>query len=279
MTPVEVLPLKLTAKGTTFGQRFIPLTPEQTHLEKLWRQFLKETLGPELRQEEREALERVMKKFNGVTDQKVENPFFWESWGPTWAEYSRRNLNRGFLLLNRLAGITKDQRIISLGAGSGWQEVFLAQVLCPQGSVIGVDYSFHMIKQGILLAGKREVQNVCFTLAKAERIPLPEGMADLAISLHLLDLIPDSLKVLKEVKRVLKHTGRSGYFFVFPLSPGDRLPEKAAVWQTRLIESGLRPPHCFSLSGQNYKGRSIRLLGLTNPPLPALLPPKKRKAL
>jgi SAM-dependent methyltransferase len=128
-----------------------------------------------------------------------------------------------------------------------------------------------MIKQGVLLAGKRGVRNVCFALAKVEKIPLPEGTADLVISLYLLDLIPDVLEVLKEVKRVLKKTGRAGYFFVFPLGPGDRLPEKAAVWQTRLIESGLRPPQCFSLSGQNYKGRSIRLLGLTNLPLP--LPP------
>jgi hypothetical protein len=97
--------ITLTPQGTFFGKKFVPLTPQQVLVEKAWKQFLDNTLGPELQPEELEAQERALKKFKGISGQKLENPHFWKSWAPTWAEYSRRNLNRGLLLLNRLGAV------------------------------------------------------------------------------------------------------------------------------------------------------------------------------
>ena len=244
--------IKLTPQGTYFGKQFIPLTPQQVLVEKTWEQFLDSTLGPELQPEEMEALERALKKFKGISEQKLENPYFWESWAPTWAEYSRRNLNRGLLLLNRLDRFETHRNIISLGAGSCWQEVFLAQYCCPESRVLGLDFSHHMIKQGTLLARKREINNIHFTVGKVEHLPLADHTGDLIISINLLDLIPDVPRVLREIKRILSRPPLSRYFFVFPLNPLDRLHSKAETWKAMIIQAGLETPRLFCLSILKY---------------------------
>ncbi len=256
--------LKLTPQGTFFGKQFVPLTPQQVLIEKSWKEFLDSTLGPEFQTEELEALERALKKFKGISEQKLENPFFWESWAPTWAEYSRRNLNRGLLLLNRLDQFETYRNIISLGAGSCWQEVFLAQYCCPGSRVFGLDFSHHMIKHGTHLARQREINNIHFTVGKVEHLPLADHTGDLIISINLLDLIPDVPRVLKEIKRILSERPPGRYFFIFPLNPRDRLHSKAEDWKAMIIRAGLEIPKLFCLSGKNYKGNSLRLLVLTN---------------
>jgi SAM-dependent methyltransferase len=259
-----VQPIKLTPQGTFFGKQFIPLTPQQMLVEKTWLQFLDNTLGPELQTEELEALERALKKFKGISEQKLENPFFWESWAPTWVEYSRMNLNRGLLLLNRLDRLENHRNIISLGAGSCWQEVFLAQYCCPKTRIFGLDFSLHMIKQGTLLARKREINNIHLTVGKVEHLPLTDHSGDLIVSINLLNLIPEVPRVLREIKRILSEPPLGRYFFVFPLNPRDRLHSKAETWKAMVINSGLEAPSLFCLSGKNYKGKSLRLLVLTN---------------
>jgi SAM-dependent methyltransferase len=259
-----VQPIKLTPQGTYFGKQYIPLSPQQVLVEKAWKQFLDSTLGPELQTEEMEALERALKKFKGISEQKLENPFFWESWAPTWVEYSRKNLNRGLLLLNRLDQVENHRNIISLGAGSCWQEIFLAQYCCPESRVFGLDFSQHMITSGTFLARKREINNIHFTVGKVEHLPLADHSGDLIISINLLNLLPDVPRVLREIKRILSESLWSRYFFVFPLNPRDRLQSKAETWKDMVIDSSLKPPSLFCLTGKNYKGKSLRLLVLTN---------------
>ena len=260
----EILSVKLTAQGTYWGNHFLPLTPEQASLEQKWERFLDKTLGPEMLPEELEAIERALKKFKGVSSQKLENPYFWESWAPTWVEYTRRNLNRGLYLLNRLSCLDSCSQLISLGAGSCWQEVFLAQYICLSSRIFAVDFSTHMIKRGVLLARAREISNIHFLIGKVEHLPFTEKVGDLVISLNLLDVIPDIPKVLSEIKRILADPPRSHYFFLFPLNPRDRLQQKAEAWKAMTIRAGLEDPILFCLSGKNYKGQSLRLLGLTN---------------
>ncbi|MFH0787747.1 MAG: class I SAM-dependent methyltransferase [Pseudomonadota bacterium] len=261
---VLVQPVKLTAQGTFFGDRFLLLTPRQAFIEETWEGFLERTLGPELLPEELEALERALKKFRHLSSQKLENPYFWESWAPTWAEYSRRNLNRGLILLNRLGSLESHPTIISLGAGSCWQEAFLAQYCCQTSQIFGVDFSSHMLKQGTLLARKRKISNIHPVVAKVEQLPLSEKAGDLIMSLNLLDLIPDIPRVLREIKRILNPPPLNRYFFVFPLDPRDRLQRKAEHWRSMIVQAGLDEPILFCLSGKNYQGKSLRLLGLTN---------------
>ena len=167
-------------------------------------------------------------------------------------------------MLNRLDRFETHHNIISLGAGSCWQEVFLAQYCCPESRVFGLDFSHHMIKQGTLLAREREIKNVHFTVGKVEHLPLADHTGDLIISINLLDLVPDVFRVLQEIKRILSDPPQSKYFFVFPLNPRDRLHSKAEIWKGMIARAGLETPRLFCLSGKNYKGKSLRLLVLTN---------------
>jgi SAM-dependent methyltransferase len=236
----------------------------QASLEQTWEGFLNKTLGPEMVPEELEAIERALKKFKGVTSQKLENPYFWESWAPTWAEYTRRNLNRGLLLLNRFSCFNSCQNLISLGAGSCWQEVFLAQYCCFTSQVFAVDFSSHMISRGTVLARDRAISNIHFLLGKVEHLPFAQKTGDLVICLNVLDVIPDIPTVLGEIKRILGDPPKDRYFFLFPLNPRDRLKQKAETWRSMIRTAGLAEPVIFCLSAKNYKGQSLRLLGATN---------------
>jgi SAM-dependent methyltransferase len=266
MTPMSniVFPVKLTPQGTRWGNHFLPLTPLQASIEQTWEGFLNKTLGPEMVPEELEAIERALKKFKGVTSQKLENPYFWESWAPTWAEYTRRNLNRELLLLNRLGCFDSCPRLISLGAGSCWQEVFLAQYCCYTSQVFAVDFSSHMISRGIVLARDRNISNIHFLLGKVEHLPFAKKTGDLVISLNVMDVLPDIPRVLGEIKRILADPPKGRYFFLFPLNPRDRLRQTAEAWRSMVLDAGLDNPSLFCMSGKNYKGQSLRLLGLTN---------------
>ncbi len=264
MRSLTVNRIKLHRQGAWFGKDYIPLTEKQIELERTWKGFLETTLGPELKPEEMEALERALKKFKGVSEQKLENPYFWLSWAPTWAEYSRRNLNRGFQLLNRVDHYQKYRNILSLGAGSCWQEVFLAQSCGPASRLIALDFSPHMIKQGVVLARKKGVKNIDFIVGKVEDIPVVAESVDLVISLHLLDLVADVPRVLRGIKRVLAPRPWGRYFFLFAIDPGARLSAKAEGWKSMVLEAGLEGPRLYYLQDRNYQGKRLRLLMVTN---------------
>jgi hypothetical protein len=80
----------------------------------------------------------------------------------------------------------------------------------------------------------------------------------------LLNLISDAPLVLEEIKRILSVAPKARYFFIFPLKPRDRLKSKAEAWKSMMTQAGLETPRLLCLSGKNYKGKSLRLMVLTN---------------
>ena len=101
-----------------------------------------------------------------------------------------------------------DHRVLDLGCGAGFDTLLAAQMVGPNGKVIGVDMTAEMIVKARNNAEILGLANVQLVLGAIEHLPLPDDSVDLMISNGVFNLCPDKPKVLGEVFRVLKPGGR-----------------------------------------------------------------------
>ena len=119
-----------------------------------------------------------------------------------------------------LGEIKPGEHVVDVGCGAGFDSLIAGRMVGPKGRVIGVDMTAAMIEKGRAAAAEVGLDNVEFRMGYGEELPLPDGWADVVISNGMLNLMPDKSAPLKEMKRVLKPTGR--------LQIGDILLQKAS---------------------------------------------------
>jgi arsenite methyltransferase len=85
--------------------------------------------------------------------------------------------------------------------------------------VIGVDMTPTMLEKSRQAAASNSMENVEFRMGYAEALPVEDNWADVMISNGVLNLVPDKMAALQEMRRVLKPGGR--------LQIGDILVQKA----------------------------------------------------
>jgi ubiquinone/menaquinone biosynthesis C-methylase UbiE len=83
-----------------------------------------------------------------------------------------------------------------------------AQMVGPEGRVVGVDMTPEMLAKARGAAAEIGATNVEFVEAEAERLPFPDASFDVVISNGVIDLIPDKDAVFAELYRVLAPGGR-----------------------------------------------------------------------
>jgi len=101
-----------------------------------------------------------------------------------------------------------DHRVLDLGCGAGFDTLLAAQMVGPNGKVIGVDMTPQMIVKARNNAEILGLANVELVLGAIEHLPLPDASFDLVISNGVFNLCPDKPTILGEVFRVLKSGGR-----------------------------------------------------------------------
>jgi arsenite methyltransferase len=94
---------------------------------------------------------------------------------------------------------------LDVGAGPGSVTTSLAHAAGPDGLALGVDISEPMLARAVRAAAGPQVG---FLRADAQKLPFRDGSFDAAISLAVLQLIPDPAAALAEIGRVLKPGGR-----------------------------------------------------------------------
>jgi arsenite methyltransferase len=107
-----------------------------------------------------------------------------------------------------LGAIKEGESVLDVGCGAGVDTLVAARMVGPQGRVIGMDLIPEMLGRAQANLRKTAIGNVSFQESSAEEIPFPEGSFEAVISNGVFNLIPDKLKALKEVFRVLKPLGR-----------------------------------------------------------------------
>lgn len=109
-------------------------------------------------------------------------------------------------------GLSKGQTFLDLGCGIGNYSFYAAEIVGNKGSVFAIDANKEAIK---LLEEKRSVKNIENIFATLADITTPFKIADksvdicfIATVLHSPQNIKNSKEFFKEIKRVLKPSGK-----------------------------------------------------------------------
>jgi arsenite methyltransferase len=98
--------------------------------------------------------------------------------------------------------------VLDLGCGAGTDLLIAAQMVGPEGRVIGVDMTGAMLERAKASADEMGLDNVELHESLIESLPLEDSSVDVVISNGVIDLVPDKDAVFDEIDRVLRPGGR-----------------------------------------------------------------------
>jgi SAM-dependent methyltransferase len=107
-----------------------------------------------------------------------------------------------------LGALLPGERVLDLGCGAGTDTLVAAQMVQPDGGVVGIDMTPQMLAKARASAAEMGAAAVEFVESEAESLPFPDESFDVLISNGVIDLIPDKDAVFSEIFRVLRPGGR-----------------------------------------------------------------------
>lgn len=97
---------------------------------------------------------------------------------------------------------------LDLGSGAGFDAVWAARQVGPEGRVIGIDMTPAMLSKARANASLLNLANLEFREGYIEQLPIEDASIDVIISNGVINLAPDKDVVFAEAYRVLKPGGR-----------------------------------------------------------------------
>jgi len=107
-----------------------------------------------------------------------------------------------------LGRIPRGLTVLDLGCGAGTDLLIAAQMVGPEGRVIGVDMTPAMLERAGRSAREMGLDDVDLHESLIESLPLGDASVDVVISNGVIDLVPDKAAVFSEIDRVLRPGGR-----------------------------------------------------------------------
>jgi SAM-dependent methyltransferase len=165
------------------------------------------------------TLKSEIKKTYARVSNKPEEDFVFPT-GRAWAEdleYPAELAGVPQLAVESFAGVANPfslgrlepgERVLDLGCGAGTDSLVAAQMVAPEGHVVGIDMTREMLDKARRAAGEMGAENVEFVEGEAEQLPFADASFDVVISNGVIDLIPDKDTVFSELHRVLAPGGR-----------------------------------------------------------------------
>lgn len=98
--------------------------------------------------------------------------------------------------------------VLDLGCGAGLDTLLAAGQVGPAGRVIAVDMTEAMLARTRTAAAALGLDHVDVRHGFAESLPAEDASVDVVISNGVINLCPDKLAVMREVRRVLRPGGR-----------------------------------------------------------------------
>jgi ubiquinone/menaquinone biosynthesis C-methylase UbiE len=100
------------------------------------------------------------------------------------------------------------ERILEVGPGTGYYSLPVAGWLAPHGTLELLDLQSKMLDHTLARAKQAEIENMRSTVGDAQQMPFAENTFDGAYLTVVLCEIPDQEAALRELRRVLKPSGR-----------------------------------------------------------------------
>lgn len=120
--------------------------------------------------------------------------------------YFTRDARRRRRLIHEALAAKPGERFLDVGCGPGFYLAELAERVAPDGSVVGVDASPAMLT----LAARRTegFPNVTLHEGEATALPVEDADFDAALTVQVLEYVPDLAAALAEIRRALRPGGR-----------------------------------------------------------------------
>src|SRR5215470_2971236 len=163
--------------------------------------------------------------------------------------------------LLEMARLQPGEKLIDIACGTGLVSFPAAEKLGPNGSVLATDISDGMVNICIETAREKKLTNMQFRRMDAEELDVPNEEYDVALCALGLMYVPDPIKALKEMHRVIKPAGRA----------------VAAVWGQRdhcgwaeifeIVDKRVSSEVCpmfFNLGNRDVLKRSFEAAGFCN---------------
>lgn len=116
-----------------------------------------------------------------------------------------------FITHDRLREVLRPQpgeRLLELGVGTGYYSCELAESIAPGGTLELFDLQQKFLNHTMRAAGERGLTNLVPTQGDATQLPYESASIDGVVLTAVLGEIPDRQAALREIRRVLKPTGR-----------------------------------------------------------------------
>ena len=123
-----------------------------------------------------------------------------------------------------LGEVRPGETVVDVGSGAGFDSLVAGRTEGPAGSVTGVDMTPDMLRKARRNARRMGASNVTFRKAFVEKLPVPDGSADVVISNGVINLVPDKEAALREIFRVLKP---GGPLYLADIMVHKRVPDSA----------------------------------------------------
>lgn len=107
-----------------------------------------------------------------------------------------------------LGDLGEGETVLDIGCGAGIDSLIAARQVGPEGRVIAVDMTDEMLGKAKRAAEEAGLSNIEFRKGLAERLPADAGAVDVVISNGVINLCPDKVAVMSEVRRVTRPGGR-----------------------------------------------------------------------
>ena len=100
------------------------------------------------------------------------------------------------------------EAVLDVGCGAGFDCFVAARAVGPSGRVEGIDLTPEMVERAQRNLREAGVDGVRVQVGAAEKLPFADAAFDLVISNGALNLIPDKMGTMRELRRVLRPGGR-----------------------------------------------------------------------
>ena len=121
----------------------------------------------------------------------------------------RDQLEPAHSLMLDMAALRPGERVLDVACGTGLVSFRAAQAVGAKGAVVGTDISGEMVETARRGAVLRDLANVRFERGDAEELPLPDAGFDAAVCALGLMYVPDPVRALCEMRRLLRPGGRA----------------------------------------------------------------------
>jgi ubiquinone/menaquinone biosynthesis C-methylase UbiE len=108
-----------------------------------------------------------------------------------------------------MAALRPGEHVLDVACGTGLVSFRAAATVGHQGAVIGTDISGEMVETARRGAAQRDLANARFERADAEALPMKVASFDVAVCALGLMYVPDPVRALCEMRRLLRPGGRA----------------------------------------------------------------------